>query len=156
MAGKAKTSPTLSKSLADQPRIGADNLLGYLMRSFGLDEIEPSNLPVTPASQGGPKPRLGDDQLTQYDVQMRVLTSEWTPDQAEAWAKRLGFLRSRGSRIPPHTMRARRLGWTLPMSLIWIVYRDMNEVREGMPEYMIAHKDWGPTGVRVGGCISRT
>ncbi len=91
MAKKAKASPRSSKPLEDEPRTVAHNLLGHLMRSPGLDEIEASNLPVTPASQGAPKPRLRDDQLTQYDVRMLVEAGEWTPDQAEAWAQRRGL-----------------------------------------------------------------
>ncbi len=63
MAGKAKTSPRSSKPLDDEPKTVAHNSLGYLMRSLGLDQIEASNLPVTAASQGAPKPRLQDDQL---------------------------------------------------------------------------------------------
>jgi hypothetical protein len=146
MTRKAKASPRSSKPVDDEPRVIRNNLGGYLLRALGLDQIEASNPPVATASQAAPKPRLEDDPLTQYDVQMQVLSGDWGPDQAEAWARRRGFPPFAGKPNPASYDASKELGWTPLMSLVWIVYRDMKEVREVLPEYVVAHKEWVPRG----------
>ncbi len=77
---------------------------------------------------------------------MLVLACEWTPDEAEAWAQRRGFPPFAGKPDAASYDPSKEIGWTSLMAVVWIVYRDVNEVREVMDEYMIAHKDWAPRG----------
>jgi hypothetical protein len=82
-----------------------------------------------------------DNQLSQADVLGLVLKGAWTPEQAEAWADRVGgppFAQKPDASYDP----SKAANWSLPMSLVWIVSRDFNGVREVWRKWREAHVTW--------------
>ena len=84
------------------------------------------------------------DQLPRAHVLGLVLKGEWTPDQAEEWAKLVG--------LPPFAEKPdaafydpiRELNWTLCMALVWVASHDIDEVREIWRKWREAHVTWQP------------
>lgn len=141
MAKKAKESARPLKQTNSGTRTPVPTLVGQLIRLLGIDQIEATNgshPPVLLASAAG----VEENQLTKCDVLSLVLKGEWTPEQAEDWAKRLG--------LPPLAAKPdaafydpiKELNWTLCMALIWVASREIDEVREAWPEWWEAHIAW--------------
>jgi len=94
---------------------------------------------------------MSDDPSTDYDQREqlfdRAKVGEITGDEADAEAIRLG-LGSLSSRPGREAFRPEALpDWTLPMTLAWIVYLDLEQVREWHTPYRAdcwhwVHREW--------------
>ena len=97
---------------------------------------------------------MSDDPSTGYDQREqlfdRAKVGEITGDEADAEAIRLG-LGSLSSRPGPDAFRPEAMAdWTLPMTLAWIVYLDLEEVREWHAPYRAECWHWIHQKWRVG------
>ena len=85
---------------------------------------------------------MGDDLLTKLEVLVLVQKGAWTPQKAEAWAKRCGLPPFAGKPDAASYDPREELNWTLCMALIWIASGDLAEVREAWPEWLSGQRVW--------------
>jgi len=92
-------------------------------------------------------PSVQDQRVQLFD---RAKVGEITGDEADAEAIRLG-LGSLSSRPGPEAFRPEAMAdWTLPMTLAWIVYLDLDQVREWHAPYRAECWHWIRQTWRVG------
>jgi len=85
---------------------------------------------------------VGDDLLTKLEILVLVQKGAWTPQKAEAWAKRCGLPPFAGKPDAASYDPREELNWTLCMALIWIASGDLAEVREAWPEWLSGQRVW--------------
>ena len=115
-----------------------------LQTALGLrDEATPSQpKPIEHFIFRGMENDLGQRDLTRKHVLRLAEEGQWTPEQAEAWAKDNNQAPFQQIPGPGQFNPARETYWTLLMILVWLVYRDMSKVQEVWPEFLDAHKLW--------------